>query len=311
MLSAILALALSAALSACIGPGMLTDGSSISSGTHSRGVLRHPSALPFRGVGYDVPPTWRARSRNYGTDELVRLLERVARKVRHQKRGGILGIADLSPLGGGPTPEHHSHHSGRDVDLIPYATDLKGRPLPPVAMIHFDGDGMSVPPAASAPSTKPSAKDSASSSEPAEAMKAEAPPASAPAGPPLHPRRFDLARNWALVKALVTDPEVPVQWIFIGRKLNRLLIRYAKRKREPPELIVRALRVMRQPGDASPHTDHFHVRIFCAPSDRKLGCNDRGPSRWFKKTLKYRDAPPYPQPIDDLAALSGGLRYPL
>ncbi|MBW2735883.1 MAG: penicillin-insensitive murein endopeptidase, partial [Deltaproteobacteria bacterium] len=307
-----LALLAGVSLMGCIGPGMLTDGSSVSSGSHSRGVLRHPSALPFRGLGYDMPPTWRARQRNFGTDELVRLLERVALRVRREKPGGVLGVADLSPLGGGQTPQHHSHHSGRDVDLIPYATDLKGKPLPPVAMVHFDGDGMSVPPTASAPSSTPTSKTAPKTNEPvAEKMKSESSPASAPAGPPLHPRRFDVARNWALIKALVTDPEIPVQWIFIGRKLNKLLIRYARRKREPPTLIIRALRVMRQPGDASPHTDHFHVRIFCAPSDRGLGCDDRGPSRWFKKTIKYRDAPPHPQPLGDLAAWPSGLSYPL
>ena len=31
----------------------------------------------------------------------------------------------------------------------------------------------------------------------------------------------------------------------------------------------------------------MHVRVFCAPDDRALGCSDRGPYRWFRKNYKY------------------------
>lgn len=259
----------------CVGPGMLTDGSSVSVGTHARGALRRGALLPLRGDGYVVPSRWAERRRNFGTDELVTLLRRVARGVRRHHRRSTLGIADLSPRGGGATPEHGSHRSGRDVDLLYYATDLRGRPVVPVAMVYFDASGQSVEP------------------KPRRAKSTTLPTASAPASQPqpVLPQRLDRARNWALVRGLVTDPEVPVQWIFMGRIITRQLLRYAKRKGESKQLIERAALVLRQPGDASPHTDHMHVRVFCDQADRHQGCIDRGPARFLKKSIKYLDEP--------------------
>jgi penicillin-insensitive murein endopeptidase len=58
---------------------------------------------------------------------------------------------------------------------------------------------------------------------------------------------------------------------------------------------------MHQPSDAQTHMDHWHLRIFCSPSDRAQGCNDRGPARWLKKDLKYLDTPPLEDPPLNLA----------
>jgi penicillin-insensitive murein endopeptidase len=272
----------------CVGPGMLTDGTTVSVGTHSRGALRHGVRLPVRGEGYVVPQRWQERQRNYGTEELVSLIVRSARHVGRRHRGGLLGVADLSPLGGGATPEHRSHHSGRDVDLIFYSTDLRGKPLAPTEMINFDGQGLSLLP-------EPE-QQAAGAARPDAGTAAEGPPApAAPASQPAaaEPRRkLDLARNWALIKVLVTDPQVPVQWIFVGRPIIRLLLRYAKKKQEPAYILQRAEQVLHQPSDAQSHMDHMHVRIFCSLADRRLGCIDRGPPRWFKKDIKYVDMPP-------------------
>ena len=35
----------------------------------------------------------------------------------------------------------------------------------------------------------------------------------------------------------------------------------------------------------------MHVRFYCDPGDRRLGCADRGPVRWWKKMWKYMQAP--------------------
>ncbi|MCK5795950.1 MAG: penicillin-insensitive murein endopeptidase [Deltaproteobacteria bacterium] len=270
---------------ACVGKGLLTDGSSVSVGTHSRGALRHAARLPLRGEGYVIPPTWAARKRNYGTDELVALLGRTARRVLRRYPRSRLAVADLSPRGGGPTHEHGSHRSGRDVDLIYYATDLQGHPVDPTEMIHYDATGHSVQAHPHPHATKRTHPPRA-----AGAAKRPALTTANTAAP--KPTRLDLRRNWALVSALVTDPNVPVQWIFIGRRLSRLLLRYARRAHQPSQLVERVALVMRQPGDASPHTDHIHVRVFCDPGDRYQGCVDRGPRRFLGKTLKYLDAPP-------------------
>lgn len=257
----------------CVGPGMITDGTSVSVGTHSRGALRHGVTLPVRGDGYIIPQRWKDRGRNYGTDELVSLLVRSSRLVTRRHRGGLIGIADISLPGGGQTPEHRSHYSGRDVDFIFYSTDLQGKSLIPRQMVHYDAQGLSVIPA----------------SQPAAAQARDAAPT-----PPLEPvvqRRLDLARNWSMVRALVTDRQVPVQWIFVGRPVIRLLLAFARKRREPAFIIERAASVLHQPSDAQSHMDHGHLRVYCSVQDRRLGCVDRGPPRWFKKDIKYIDAP--------------------
>ena len=265
------------ALSACTGPGLLTDGSSVSHGTTSTGALRDGTVLPLSGEGYFMPRRWKQRRRNYGTSELVGLLIRAARRVRQQHRGSLLSIADLSPLGGGPTLEHKSHRSGRDADLLFYHLDEAGKPARATAMIVFDDQGRSV-----GPTSRPSPAPPTPTTQPAET------PSSLPAEP-TPTRTLDVERNWALVKAMVVDPTVSVQWIFIGRPAARLLLQHARRRREPAYIVERAAAVMHhQPA----HMDHIHVRVFCAPSDRRLGCMYRGPSRWLKKDIKYLDSPP-------------------
>ena len=241
-----------------------------------RGISRQGGPLAARGDGYYIPTRWRDRQRNYGTAELVQILVRVSRRVQRAHRGSLLGMADLSPRGGGPTPEHKSHRSGRDVDLVFFYTDENGKPVRPEEMIEFDKDGNSVQ-----PTSQPSASRPTAASQPA---------ASTESPPPV--RKLDVERNWTRVKSLVTDPKVSVQWIFIGRPISRLLLRHARRKKEPGYLVERAATVMHH---ANGHMDHLHVRIFCDPSDRALGCQDRGPSRWLKKDIKYIDSPP-PQP---------------
>jgi penicillin-insensitive murein endopeptidase len=112
-------------------------------------------------------------------------------------------------------------------------------------------------------------------------------------------RTFDVATNWLLVRALLEDPVVDVQYLFIASPLRQMLLDHAVALGEPPELVERASAVLVQPGDALPHDDHLHLRIYCPPGDRALGCFDRGPQRWLKKDWKYaasrpRSAPPLP-----------------
>ena len=268
-----LLISLTLACAGCVGPGLLTDGTTVSVGTHSRGALRHGVTLPASGDGYVIPQRWRDRKRSYGTAELVKLLVRAARRVHREHPGGTLGVADLSPVGGGSTPEHRSHHSGRDVDLIFYMTDHKGKPIAPRAMIHFDKKGYSVPAEPAAAGAVPEEPG-----QPAPVVKEK--------------KRLDVVRNWALVRALITDPKVPVQWVFVGRPIIRLLLNHARKIKEPEALITRASILLHQPGDSQNHMDHYHVRIYCSLADRRMGCIDRGPKRWFKKDLKYTDLPP-------------------
>jgi penicillin-insensitive murein DD-endopeptidase len=317
----LLAVLLGASTPSCIGPGLMTDGSSVSFGTHATGALRHGSRLPFYGEGYLVPPRWKARERNFATDELVELLVRSARRVSQTQGGGLLGVADLSSRGGESTAEHKSHRSGRDVDLIYYATDATGKKaLPPAAMIAFDEGGNSVSPDAEgnqggASKTGKGAKPPAKAT-PAPARAAAAAPADAEAAPPgmtgttAEPRRLDLKRNWAFIKLLITDETTPVQWIFVGQPIVKLLLAHAKKIGEPAALIERAAAVMHQPSDAQTHMDHLHLRIYCPLSDRQLGCVDRGPPRFMKKSLKYTDVPPPQRALTLPGAVRLSLTFP-
>ena len=100
-------------------------------------------------------------------------------------------------------------------------------------------------------------------------------------------RRFDIVRNWALVRALLSDPYMEVEYLFCSRSLKSYLLAHAQRIGEDPALIERAEELLHQPGDSLPHDDHLHLRIYCAADDRAYGCVDRGPARWWKKRWKY------------------------
>jgi penicillin-insensitive murein endopeptidase len=260
----------------CAGPLSFAFGSA-SIGTHADGTLRHPTLLPFDGDGYMVPRPWRVRRANYGTDALVGAVVRAARAVERSDPGGVAAIGDMSRRSGGDSAEHKSHQSGRDVDVFFYGVDRDGRPVRPGdAMFHFAPDGRAVrwsPP-----------------------HGVRAPAAAVPAV------RFDARRNWAIVRALLSDPETEVQWIFIHRGLAAALLHEATRAGDDPALVARASFIMRQPSDAEVHDDHMHIRFYCAPEDRRLGCIDKGPVRWWKKMWKYMGVPYGRPPADAVDA---------
>jgi penicillin-insensitive murein endopeptidase len=245
---------------------LATDGTSASVGTSGGGTLRRPVELPIEGDGYTVPARWRPRHSNWGTEELVGVVARASRAVSRELPGGTAAVGDLSRRAGGSANGHHSHQSGRDVDVFFYALDEAGRPARPgEAMIHYGAQGQ------------------ATRWSPAKGLPAPA--------APLPAYRFDAARNWAFVRALLTDQEAEVQWIFIERPLAALLLQAASEVGEDPAVVARAAFVMKAPTDSEPHDDHMHVRLYCDPADRALGCVDRGPVRWLKKGWKYMSPP--------------------
>ncbi|WP_428267311.1 penicillin-insensitive murein endopeptidase [Haliangium sp.] len=177
--------------------------------------------------------------------------------------GPILGVADLSWGRGGPSPWHRSHQTGRDVDLLLFATDAEGRPLVLDRMVKYGPEGQAV-------IITGGFDDPRTPFNEAE-------------------RRiyFDVERNWRLVRALIDNPVAPVQYIFIADWLKQKLIEHAIAAGEPAALVEKAGHLMHQPGDAPPHNDHMHVRVYCAATDRVHGCRDRGILRWTKKGYKY------------------------
>jgi len=211
---------------------------SVSCGSANKGALAEAVELPVEGDGYVVAEPWRSRDMHYGTDELIGLIQRVARAVGDANGGGVLGVADMSREQGGPAPGHQSHQSGRDVDLLYYALDLDGAPMrPDEFMPYYTRKGL--------------------------AYYARSPVWTRR----IPERTFDVARNWALVKALVTDPEVTVERIFVSPRIERWMIRYARETGEDEEIVHRAQRLLHRPSDSDPHNDHMHVRISCSEDD--------------------------------------------
>lgn len=239
---------------------MFTDGTSVSVGTFTGGALRRGAPLPPAGPGYLIPELWRARGARYTTDEFALALRRVASRVAREFPGSQMGVADLSLRGGGDSSLHRSHENGRDADLIWYASDDRGKPVCPTdCMPRYDGRFQ-----ARAPRQTPGVTFGAFS-----------------------PRRFDVPRNWAMVRGLLTDPAIEIQYLFCHNRLRRAMLEHARRIGDDDDVIERAEALLRQPGDSLPHDDHLHVRIYCAPSDRAYGCRDMGPVRWWKKRYKY------------------------
>lgn len=182
------------------------------------------------------------RTLHHGTEELVGLLERVGRQMRRRVRAPIT-VGDLSAECGGRVIRHRSHQSGRDADIAFFMRERDARgnlgdPVLPDDYVSFTALGVSLD----------------------------------------ERRAFDTARNWALVEALLTDPQVVVERIFVARAQRAALLRYA-RGRARPEVFVRAQWAMLQPAHVSVHDNHFHVRIACPRGDAMCREGVRTPPR--------------------------------
>ena len=154
----------------------------------------------------------------------------------------MLRVGNLSGRHGGPIRYSRSHQSGRDVDFAFYAVDAEGRPAQPDGMPRYRCSGRG--------------RDSAVG------------------------LRFDTARNWALIEALLTDEDAEVEVIFVAPCLKRRLLRHAAERKAERGLRERAATLLREAGDRSyDHDDHFHVRIFCSAEDLSLGCRN-DPRAW-------------------------------
>ncbi len=231
-------------LGACAGcvsaPSPLAPGLAGSVGMPHHGAQTDSVELPTHGPGF---VRYRPKGRSHwGRPHLVRALVRAAAAVESQLPGGApLVIGDLAAKSGGKIPGHNSHRSGRDVDLLFYVTTPAGAPLQNPGFLRFEADALAVVPES---------------------------------GDYL---RLDLPRQWLLFKLLITTPEIGVQFLFVSRPLEALLIDYARARGEPPELLYRAETVMLQPADSLPHDDHVHLRIACSPAETLSGCSGGGP----------------------------------
>lgn len=241
------------------------DAGSLSCGAANRGALASARAMPDSGTGFATPEPWRLRGLRFATDELIGIIQRAAARVARDHAGSVLGVADLSARNGGAVPRHASHQSGRDVDLLYYAIDRNGDPFPPDRfMAYYDVNARS---------------NSAEAPEPADRIDE---------------RYFDLQRNWALITALVDDPHVRVQRIFVSPRVRAWLLAYAATARVPADLVLRVRQVLSTARDTGSHQDHLHVRIACSPGDVAKGrCSDEAAARPRRRRARRgKPAPP-------------------
>jgi penicillin-insensitive murein endopeptidase len=211
----------------------------------------------------------RDNDRHWGLPRFTGALEHAAATVAHERPGAPLFAGDLSTrTGGGPFSPHFSHRSGIDADLLFYMTTLDGASVDSPGFIHVGADGL--------------AHDEA------------------------HGRwlRFDVDREWLLVRALVEDPQARVQWIFVSEVVQALLVEWGLARGDSLETVRRAQAVMLQPSPGGVHDDHIHVRTACSPEEIVAGCEARGTRRpWLAYDL--------PSPSDRDEDLAQSLVRPL
>jgi penicillin-insensitive murein endopeptidase len=218
----------------------LAPGLQGSIGLPSQGVLTHAEELPAAGPGFVRFRPY--GDRNFGTLGLVSAIVRAAAKVQAEAdHSPPLVVGDLSTRFGGKISRHASHRSGRDVDLLFYTTTLNQTPIKSQGFVHFGADSL----------------------------------ARLPDGRYV---ALDIRRQWLLTRALLTDSNVDVLWMFVSRDVEAYLIDYAKSIGEPAELVLKAARILHQPRDSANHDDHLHLRVACNALERVAGCEGGGPT---------------------------------
>jgi penicillin-insensitive murein endopeptidase len=237
----LLAIATGVSLTACFAtPTPLAPGLRGSVGVPHHGVQTDAVELPRSGPGF---VRYRPFGASYwGSPRLVQAVARAAAAVDRQMPGGApLVLGDLSSPRGGQIPRHNSHRTGRDIDLLWYVTTPTGASVQNPGFVQVLEDGLAHVP------------------ERDEYLQ------------------LDLPRQWLLLKALLTDPEIDVQWLFCSAPVEALLIEYARARQEPPDLVWHAETVLLQPGDSLAHDDHIHMRVACRPDEMVAGCQGGGP----------------------------------
>jgi penicillin-insensitive murein endopeptidase len=221
-------------------PTPLAPGQRGSVGVPHLGVQTDAVELPASGEGFR---RFRPRGKHHwGVPRLVRLIQDAAAHVYRTMPGGPqLVVGDLSARTGGKIPGHNSHRTGRDVDLLYYVTTPRGVPIQSPGFVSHEGDGL------------------AYVRERGEYLL------------------FDVPRQWELFKYLISRTDVGIQFLFVSRDIEAMLIDYALARHEPLDLVYRAQTVLLEPRDSLPHGDHVHLRIACTPEENLSGCSGGGP----------------------------------
>jgi penicillin-insensitive murein endopeptidase len=176
---------------------------------------------------------------HWGLPQLVALLVRSAKRLSARFTGRALLVGDLSLRAGGRIAGHRSHESGRDADVAFVFSGPSGEAVTTDGFVAVDENGQVVD------------------------------------RPGYH---FDVAANWALVEAWVTDPGARVERIFVAEHLRARLLAYARSRGTYLPVLQRAALALEQPTRGQRHDDHFHVRIRCPKEQRDVCTQARNPS---------------------------------
>lgn len=207
-------------------------------GRVNHGRLIEPGTLEPEGPNWRILPRQRARGLNYGHNALISLIKDSADEVAKHYPESILGVGNIGRQFGGPIPYSVSHQVGRDADIAFYATDPDGNSVVLPDLLTFTDEGSS------------------------QSYRGY--------------YRFDVARNWALVEAMIRSEAASLQYLFISNGLKKLLLDYAIESEVDSKIMERAEILLRQPARYIPHNDHLHIRIYCTPEDLRSGCEDFG-----------------------------------
>lgn len=224
----------------------LSPAVSTSIGSPGAGEVKGAVALPKEGPGFRHNDR-RPHEARFGTVELVQGLIKAAAAAPAED---VVVINDLGLEHGGPIRQHGSHQSGRDVDVLFFSLDPKGKPVPAVG-VPIDPKGRGI-----------DFKDLAVRSDDVEL-------------------RFDAKRTWRFVAKLIEATGDDVQRIFIVEHVRTMLLAEAERVKAPKKIKERFELVTCQPE--TPHDDHMHIRLFCSADDIAAGCVDGSPMMPFRR----------------------------
>jgi murein endopeptidase len=221
---------------------------SVSLGTVTTGSLINSAEVTLPGDHYRILPPHLLRNLRYTSDQLLEIVTVASVEVAREFPGSVLWLGNFGRRGGGDISYSVSHNSGRDCDLAFYYSDAAGDHLSPPELLTVDRQG------------------------------------AAPYDGVAY--YFDVPRNWALVRSLISHREIQVQFLFIANHLKERLLLHAEQMGEPNDLVRMAEAVLQQPGRSNPHDDHLHVRIYCSQGDVTRGCTNIGRIRPWTNTFE-------------------------
>ncbi len=170
----------------------------------------------------------------WGTEELVGLLQRAAARLQRMEEGPRLLVGSLSLRGGGRMPPHDSHQSGRDADVSIFMSDLDHAPVEPARFVQLS-------------------EGTACGRDEGNVVC------------------IDPRRTFLFLVALLEDEIARVRFVLIAGDLRQLVLAAGRRADVSEEMLRRVEEVTALRDGSASHRSHLHVRIECPEGDAGCG----------------------------------------